>query len=258
MRTRRASRRSGSVRDSPAPSLVELLAGAANLGCGIAALDEADLGIELLPALDRDLAHAVAVHCGVDTLTVRLDRATEPVDPAALGADQVRRIVRIDELPDFGPRPDGYFCRPVSALGRDRFLAFFAEVFAPEDLGLADRAALRRTAGELHLGRPVQGRADYLGRVVIAGREPVGLFFLAGDGPVREMGFLGAAPGLRRRFGLRGALAAGVDWMRGNGISALTAEIALQNAISLALASRLGARTTGIRAVYSIDAAKTT
>ena len=252
MRARRPEPQSGPGRDGPGPALVGLLAGAADISCGVAALDGADLGIDLPSALDRQLARAVAARCGAGTLTVRLDGAAGSVDSTALGADQLRRIVRIDKLPDFfGPRPAGHSCRPVNSLDPDRFLAFFEEVFAPEDLGLLDRSALRSTARELHRGRPVQGRGDYLGRAVLAGSEPVGLFFLAGEGPVRELGFLGAAPGLRRRPGLRGALATGVDWMRADGILALTAEIAVQNSISLALARRLGARSAGLRAVYS-------
>lgn len=232
------------------PALVGALTGAADLSCGVAAVDEADLGFKLLPALGRELAHTVARRCGASTLTVRLKDATESVDPASLECDELRRIIRIDELPDFGPGTAGYSCGPVDALERDRFLEFFAEVFSPEDLGLADPSTLLRTAGQLHRGSPVQGRGDYLGRVVMAGPEPVGLFFLAGDGPVREIGFLGAAPSLRRRFELRRALAAGVDWMLSNGVSALTAEIAVQNSVSLALARRLGARSAGLRAVY--------
>lgn len=250
MRAPGPDRQSGSDGGSLEPTLVSALAEAVEFSCGVAAVDEADLGFRLLPALDRELARAAAVRCGASTLTVRLDAATESVDPAALGADGLRRIVRIDQLPDYGPRPAGYSCRSVGTLGRDRFLEFFAEVFSPEDLGLESRSALRRTAGQLHRGWSVQGRGDYLGRVVMAGPEPVGLFFLAGDGPAREIGFLGAAPNLRRRFELRGALAAGVDWMKGNGIQALTAEIAVQNSISLALARRLGARSAGLRAVY--------
>ena len=234
-----------------------MLAAATVLGCGIAAVDETELGFDLRPGLGRDLALAVAGRLGANTLTVRLEPGPGPIDPAALGADELRRIVRIDELPDFGPKPAGNSCQPVGALERCQFLAFFSQLFEPGDLGIANRAALMRTADDLHRGRPVQGRGDYLGRVVIAGSEPVGLFFLAGQGPVRELGFLGAAPKLRRRFGLRGALATGVDWMRGNGISALTAEIAVQNSASLTMARRLRARTTGFRAIYSICAVPT-
>ena len=233
-----------------------MLAEAADLNCGVAAVDEADLGIELLPELGRELALAVAGRLGANSLTVRLESGMEALDPAALGADGLRRIVRIDGLPDFGPRPTGYSCPPINTLSRAQFLAFFGQLFDPGDLGLANRTALLRTAGDLHQGRPVQGRGDYRGRVIIAGSEPVGLFFLAGDGPVRELGFLGAAPRLRRRFGLRGPLATGIAWMRGNGISALTAEIAVQNSASLAMARRLRARTTGLRAFYSIDAVR--
>lgn len=234
-----------------------MLAEAADLASGIAAVDAAELGFNLLPELSRALAESVAGYLGAHTLTVRLAAGAEPVDPAALGADELRRIIRIDGLPDFGPRPAGYSCRPLNALARTRFLELFDQVFAPGDLGLSNRAALLRTAADLHQGRPVQGRGDYLGRVVIAGTEPVGLFFLAGDGPVRELGFLGAVPNRRRRFGLRGALATGAEWMRGNGIAALTAEIAVQNSTSLAMARRLGARTIGFRAVFSIDTATT-
>lgn len=257
MRTPRFSRLSGLAEEGPGPALVRLLAEAADLNHGVAVVDEADLEFQLLPELDRDLAYAVAAQLGADMLTFRIETGLESVDPATLGADALRRIVRIDRLPDFGPSPPGYSCRPADALARAQFLAFFGQVFAPGDLGLADRAALLRTAGDLHRGRAVQGRGDYLGRVVIAGSEPVGLFFLAGRGPVRELGFLGAMPKLRRRFGLRGALATGIAWMRGNGVSALTAEIAVQNSASLVMARRLRARTTGIRAVYSIDAMQT-
>lgn len=256
MSTPRPSRRSGADGDGSGPALVRLLAAAADLNCGVAAVDEADLGFKLLPDLGRELALAVAGHLGANTLTVRLDTESESVDPAALGADALRRIVRIDKLPEFGPRPAGYSCAPISALAPARFLAFFGQLFGPDDLGLPDRTALLRTASDLHRGRPVQGRGDYLGLVVLNGSEPVGLFFLAGDGPERELGFLGAAPRLRRRFGLRGALASGVSWMRGNGISSLTAEIAVQNSASLAMAKRLGSRTMGFRAVYLIDAAR--
>lgn len=233
-----------------------MLAEAADLSCGVAVLDEAELGLDLLPVLNRDLANAVAGRCSANALSVRLSARNDSVDPAALGADAARRIVRIDGLPDFGPRPAGHSCRPINSMTREKFLAFFEELFSPRDLGLSSRVALRATARDLHQGRPVQGRGDYLGRAVFAGPGPAGLFFLAGAGPVREMGFLGAAPGLRRRFGLRGALATGVDWMRGNGITALTAEIAVQNSTSLAMAGRLGARTTGVRVVYMIDAAR--
>ena len=253
MSTPRPSRQPGADGDVSSPALVRILAAAAELNCGVAAVDGADLGFELLPELGRELALAVAGHLDANMLTVRLEAGTESVDPAALGADELRRIVRI-ELPDFGPKPDGYSCPPISALARAQFLALFDRFFGPDDLGLAGRTALLRTARDLHRGDPVQGRGDYLGRLVMAGSEPVGLFFLAGDGPERELGFLGAAPRLRRRFGLRGALATGASWMRGNGISSLTADIAVQNSASLAMARRLGARTTGFRAVYSIDA----
>lgn len=253
----RPSRRSGADGEGSGPALVRLLAAAADLNCGVAAADEAGLGFELLPELDRELALAVGRHLGAKALTVRLDSGTEPIDPAALGADELRRIVRIDKLPDFGPRPAGFSCRPIDTLASARFIALFGQLFDPNDLGLSNRSELLRTAAELQQGGPVQGRSDYLGRVVVAGSEPVGLFFLAGEGPVRELGFLGAAPRLRRRFGLRGALATGADWMRGEGISALTAEIAVQNFTSLAMARRLGARTTGFRAVYLIDVART-
>lgn len=256
MSTPRPSRQPGADGDASSPALVRILAAAADLNCGVAAVDEADLGFELLPELGRELALAVAGHLDANTLTVRLEAGSESVDPAALGADELRRIVRIDNLPDFGPKPDGYSCPPISALARAQFLALFGQFFGPDDLGLAGRTALLRTARDLHRGSPVQGRGDYLGRLVMAGSEPVGLFFLAGDGAERELGFLGAAPRLRRRFGLRGALATGVSWMRGNGISSLTAEIAVQNSASLAMARRLGARTTGFRAVYLSEAAR--
>ncbi len=238
------------------PDLVRALAAAADLSSGVAALDEADLDFDLLPELSRKLARSVAGRCGAGALSVRLNAGMDAIDPAALGADELRRIVRIDRLPEFGPVPSGITCQPVDAMRPAPFLAFFESVFAPRDLGLSSRTALVRTAGQLQQGAAVQGREDYLGRVVMAGREPVGLFFLAGDGPMREVGFLGAAPRLRRRFGLRGALAAGVGWMRDNGIAALTAEIAVQNSVSLALARRLGARSTGLRAVYSFDAVR--
>ena len=234
--------------------LIRALTAAAEIKSGVASLDSADLDFDLRPELDRELARSVAGRCGADALSVRLDAGMDVVDPTALGADELRRIMRIDQLPDFGPAPAGYVCPAIGSLERAQFLAFFERVFAPRDLGLPSRDALARTAGQLHQGLPVQGRDDYLGRVVKADREPVGLFFLAGDGPLREVGFLGAAPRLRRRFELRGALAAGINWMRGNGISALTAEIAVQNSASLALARRLGARATGIRAVYSFGA----
>ncbi|MDE2935945.1 MAG: hypothetical protein OXP37_03790 [Chloroflexota bacterium] len=250
-------RQSGSDHGGPGPALVRILSEAADLNCGVASVDEADLGVDLLPVLGRELALAVAGNLGANTLTVRIDSATESIDPAALGADELRRIVRVDELPDFGPPPAGYSCLPVNAQALGEFLEFFAQVFAPGDLGLADGTALSRTAGQLHRGRPIQGRGDYQGRIVVAGSEPVGLFFLAGRGAVRELGFMGAAPRLRRRFGLRGALATGVAWIRGNGISALTAEIAVQNSTSLAMAGRLRARATGLRAVYLTDPART-
>jgi hypothetical protein len=232
------------------------LAEAAEVCCGVAVLDEAEIGFDLLPLLSRELAKTVARLCGASALSVRIDAGIESVDQNRLGADGIRRIVRIDGLPDFGPRPPRYSCRPIESLARTSFIEFFEELFAPRDLGLASRTALIQTAGELQLGRPVQGRGDYLGRVVAAGSEPVGLFFLAGGGPVRELGFLGAAPGLRRRFGLRGALATGVDWMRGVGISGLTAEIAVQNPTSLAMARRLGARSMGFRVVYLAEAVR--
>ena len=98
MSTPRPSRRSCADGDGSGPALVRLLAAAADLNCGVAAVDEADLGFKLLPDLGRELALAVAGRLGANTLTVRLDTGSESVDPAALGADALRRIVTTDKL----------------------------------------------------------------------------------------------------------------------------------------------------------------
>lgn len=246
------SRRAIPAPPGPGPDLARSLADAARVDGGVAALDEADAGAGLPCVLDRGLAIAIARLCRVDTVTVRLAAAPDPPVAAGLGADSLRHIVRVEPLPDFGPAGPAYSCRPVTAIGPARFLALFERVFAPADLGLGGRADLARVAHDLQRGRPVQGRSDYAGMIVSGAAGPLGLFFLAGAGPVRELGFMGAVPGLRRRFGLRGALAAGVGWMRAQGIAGLTAEIAAQNSASLALARRLGARSVGARAVFTL------
>ena len=230
--------------------LVRQLAAAAQLSGATAAIDATDLRHRLLPLLDRDLAARVADFCRAKTLTVRFGD-TESGVRESLGADSVRRILLIDPLPDFGPTPPRYSCRPIGALARERFVAFFERMFSPSDLGLAGADALRSTARDLHAGRAIQGRRDYCGRIVFAGDRPIGQFFVTGGGAVRDVGFLGAAPELRRGFALRGALATGVNWMRGRRIEALHAEIAVQNSASLAMARRLGGETQGYRAIFS-------
>ena len=229
--------------------LVRALVDAAEVNEGHAAVDDADLGISLAPLMRRELAIAVAGACRAATLTVRIG-GPEPADPEVLGADSVRGILRIDPLPSFGAPPAGYSCRAAGSLDPERFTDLFVRVFAPQDLGLTESGALRATARRLYRGASVQGRSDYCGRVVLSGERPIGIFFLAGEGPVREIGFLGAVPGLRRRFALRGALAAGATWLRERNIETLYAEIELQNSASLAMAARLGARRVGLSAIY--------
>ena len=229
--------------------LVRALIDAAAVSDGHAAVDDADLGFSLAPLMRRELANAVAAACRAETLTVRIGGPV-PADPEVLGADSIRSILRIDPLPSFGAPPTGYSCRAAGSLDPERFTDLFVRVFAPQDLGLTGSGALRATAQKLYRGVNVRGRSDYCGRVVLSGERPIGIFFLAGDGPAREIGFLGAVPALRRRFALRGALAAGANWLRERNIAALYAEVELQNSASLAMAARLGAKQVGLSAIY--------
>ena len=182
----------------------------------------------------------VADRCRARTLSVRLRGKVDADGPGALGADAVREVLRIEPIPDFGAARPGIRCLPVESMPQEDFVSLFARTFAPADLGLSGAHDLRAVAGDLHAGRAVQGRGDYQGLVVMAKSRPLGLFFLAGSGAVRELGFLGAVPAVRRRFALRAALAGGAAWMRADGISALTAEISTGNRRSLTLARRLG------------------
>ena len=227
------------------------LAGRAEIGWQIAHIKGEDLPNAIVsPDCARAALAALAEALGVDSVAVAISGTDDADRRRWSRATDWRRRVFCPQLPVLPAPARAVIWDQISTLDEADFESLFAQIFAADDLGLSGTAAIVSLARQLRSGDPVEGRTDYLGLVGRIDARPLGLMFVAGKGPIREIGFVGAAPSIRRTKAVAALLASGIAELRAMGIESISAEIDFENRASASFARKLGARTGGWRAMY--------